>query len=388
MEHTPGEHVSDLIVVGAGIVGLAHAVEAVRRGLSVQIVERDAAAVGASVRNFGHACVTAQVGELFDLARRSREGWLDAAQQAGFWAPRAGAVVVARAQDELGVLEELAAVRGEDYVTLLSAREVRDRLGLRRGADAGSGHESAGPAAITGGAFLAQDLRVDPRTTVARIAAWLESLPGVQIHWRTTMLEAGDGVVATTRGDLRAEHVVVAVGHDLDYVLPEVAQRHEVRRCRLTMALVDAPHTFVCDSAILTATSMLRYDALAATTAAGEVRRRLSQQRPELLDIVANVMVTRRPDGTLLVGDSHHYGIEAPPFLDEDVTDLLLAEAGDVLGVDRFRVRQRWQGVYASSPTTPLVRETPTPGVHVVTVATGIGMTLAFGLARATLDSL
>ena len=37
----------DLAIVGAGIVGLAHAVEAVRRGLSVVVVERDERATGA-----------------------------------------------------------------------------------------------------------------------------------------------------------------------------------------------------------------------------------------------------------------------------------------------------------------------------------------------------
>jgi glycine/D-amino acid oxidase-like deaminating enzyme len=50
----------DLIVVGAGIVGLAHAYTAAKRGLSVCVVERDAACVGASIRNFGFITVTGQ----------------------------------------------------------------------------------------------------------------------------------------------------------------------------------------------------------------------------------------------------------------------------------------------------------------------------------------
>ena len=40
---------ADLVVVGAGIVGLAHAYEAHRRGLSVAIVDRDARPVGAPI---------------------------------------------------------------------------------------------------------------------------------------------------------------------------------------------------------------------------------------------------------------------------------------------------------------------------------------------------
>ncbi|WP_040157096.1 TIGR03364 family FAD-dependent oxidoreductase [Mobilicoccus massiliensis] len=371
MSDAHSDLVSDLVIVGAGIVGLAHAAEAVSRGLSVQIVERDAAAVGASVRNFGHACVTAQVGELRDLAESSREGWLAAASRAGFWAAEAGAVVVARASDEMGVLEEFAAAEG-DAVELLSAEETARRLG--RGAHEGD--------PIRGGALLTRDLRVDPRTVVAELAAHLESV-GVRIHWRHCVTGIEPGVVRTNRGDVRGERIVVAVGHDLDHLFPGVADAHELRRCRLSMALVDAP-SLSTDAAVLTATSMLRYDGMAQTSAAGEVRARLERERPELLDVGANVMFTRRPDGTVLVGDSHHYDLATPPFLDEDVADALLAEVARVVG-GSLRVRQRWQGVYASSPSTPLVRETPMSGVDVVTVSTGVGMTLAFGLARATL---
>jgi glycine/D-amino acid oxidase-like deaminating enzyme len=50
----------DVIVVGADIVGLAHAWVASRRGLRVLVVERDPRCVGASVRNFGFVTVTGQ----------------------------------------------------------------------------------------------------------------------------------------------------------------------------------------------------------------------------------------------------------------------------------------------------------------------------------------
>ncbi|MEV7024495.1 FAD-dependent oxidoreductase, partial [Kitasatospora sp. NPDC093558] len=83
---SPAPGRSDLVIVGAGIVGLAHAFEALANGLSVTVVERDRQPVGASVRNFGHCCISAQEGDLLGLARRSRAGWLRAAGAAGFWA--------------------------------------------------------------------------------------------------------------------------------------------------------------------------------------------------------------------------------------------------------------------------------------------------------------
>jgi glycine/D-amino acid oxidase-like deaminating enzyme len=59
----------DLAVVGAGIVGLAHALAAARLGKRV-VVDRDAQANGASVRNFGFVTVTGQArGEVWRRAQ-------------------------------------------------------------------------------------------------------------------------------------------------------------------------------------------------------------------------------------------------------------------------------------------------------------------------------
>ena len=84
----PRETVSDqhfdLAVVGAGIVGLAHAHAAVRRGLRVVVVERGTALIGSSVRNFGHIGVGMHTGIARQYAERARELWIELAAAAGF----------------------------------------------------------------------------------------------------------------------------------------------------------------------------------------------------------------------------------------------------------------------------------------------------------------
>ena len=74
----------DLAVVGAGIVGLATALAGIRRGLRVVVIDRDAQANGASVRNFGFITVTGQERRaMWARARRTREVWSEVAASAG-----------------------------------------------------------------------------------------------------------------------------------------------------------------------------------------------------------------------------------------------------------------------------------------------------------------
>src|SRR5277367_3150534 len=87
----------DLIVVGAGIVGLAHALAGCRAGLRVAVVERDARAAGASVRNFGFVTVTGQeAGITWRRAMRSRDVWAEVAPAAGIAVLQRGLLVAAR----------------------------------------------------------------------------------------------------------------------------------------------------------------------------------------------------------------------------------------------------------------------------------------------------
>ena len=388
--NSPGQAV-DVVVVGAGIIGLAHAAHAVANGLTVTIIERDHHAAGASVRNFGHCCITAQSGELYELAKTSRKYWLEFAEQAGFWAVESGAVVLARTDAEMAVLRELSAAREPGQVQLLSPAATRERLDpVAAGLPDGGTRQSVWPG-LVGGAFLRDDLRVDPRTTVAKLAEWLSRQPGVELHWNTAALgfsQSPDGVtVQTSRGALRAKQVFVCVGHDVDYLFPDLAAEHRIQRCALQMSLAAGPAGVRFTPAVLTATSMLRYPAFTDMPAAEALRSEVEAKQPELLDIGANVMFTQRPDGTIILGDSHHYHRTADPFLDETVTDALNNDISGRIGRP-LEIIERWQGIYASSDVAPILVRDIQPGVTVVSVTSGVGMTLSFGLAHRNVSRL
>ena len=363
-----------IAIVGAGIIGLAHAVAALDAGYRVTVLEQDARAVLASVRNFGHVGASAHAGELGELARESLPIWLSLVERAGVEARRSGTLVAARSDAEEAVLAELFDRGAPAGGRLLAGAEASALLNLA-------------PGALRAGALLPDDITANPRTAVARIAAWVGAHERGEVRFGTTVHAVGTGAVDTNRGRIESDHVIVAAGHLVGRLFPEIAERAEVRTCALQMHRVRPPHALGLGPAVLTGTSMLRYGAFAGP-AADALRAELVRTRPDLLEIEANVMFTQQADGTLLVGDSHIAFDAAPPFLDERWSRILLDETAALLGAERLEVVERWQGLYATSGVQDILRAEPLPGVSVVSLTTGVGMTVGLGLGARTIAAL
>ncbi|MFT3661697.1 MAG: TIGR03364 family FAD-dependent oxidoreductase [Gordonia sp. (in: high G+C Gram-positive bacteria)] len=352
----------DLVVVGAGIVGLGHAFHALERGKSVCVVERADRPVGASIRNFGHASVSAQSGEALEYGRAGRAVWTALAEQAGFWLRETGTYCAARTDAELAVLTEFA--RGE----VLDPDEFARRSGIR------TSH---------GGAWFAGDVQVDPREAAPAIARHLAAR-GAEFRWGVQAFGARSGVLDTSHGPIEADSIVYAVNHDVTRVLPAAVAGVTVRDCALHMMRVQAPVTLA--GPLLTGWSMLRYSGLADLPGVSRVRAELAERSPTGLDLDLHVMATPQRDGTVLLGDTHLREEFAAPFQEEAGFDLLLAEFAALIGTADITVRERWQGVYASSPGREFLCTEPEPGVFATIVTTGIGMTTAFGFTGALAD--
>ncbi|WP_127791798.1 TIGR03364 family FAD-dependent oxidoreductase [Agromyces sp. LHK192] len=363
---------ADVVVVGAGIVGLGVALAVADRGLSVIVVERGSEASGASIRNFGHLCVTPQTGVALEYGLAAREIWLRLARDAGVWLRESGTFVAARAHDELDVLSEFAEARAaQDARTPV---DLLDRAALEACVP-------VAPGSVIGGAMLPADLQANPRQALGAITAFLAAR-GVEFRFRTAVGRVAPGVVSTSRGDISAGQVVVAVNHDIDLLFPDAAERHGIVRCGLDMLRVAADLRMPLDAPLLTGWSLLRYGAFAALPATAALRERLHTDRPDLAAIDLNQMYTQLPDGSLIVGDTHYRGATVAPFQAESASEAMLEETVRLFGTGPFRVLERWQGVYASGPDDYLDVEVE-PGVHLAAATTGIGMTTGLGLAEA-----
>ena len=366
----------DVCVVGAGIVGLGHAHEARRRGLRVAVLDRDDRAVGASVRNFGHVFVAALGdGEDLECALRSRARWLQLGAAAGLPVREAGTVVVARAPDELAVLEGAAAnpLRG---ARMLSADEVAGLVPIPTDG-------------LVGGMHGGRDLQVDPRGAVAGLARLLEDDPGAEVRWRCPVHGIEPGAVHGAGVRVRAALIIVCPGPDYRELAPRLrAGLEPLSRCRLQMLRVAAPGGRRYAPALATGLSLIRYPAFARQPAAAALRARLSRERPELITAGIHLLVTQLPGGDLIIGDTHHYGETLSPFGDECLDELLIAEARRLLGASELAVRERWHGIYPSAPGGHFLTTTPFAGARIIEVISGLGMTMALGHAPATLDAL
>ena len=98
---------ADVAIVGAGILGLAHAYFAAKRGRSVVVFERTPRAQGASVRNFGMIWPIGQrPGIVHQTATRSRQIWNEMLDASGLHYRPTGSLHVVYHQDEADVARE------------------------------------------------------------------------------------------------------------------------------------------------------------------------------------------------------------------------------------------------------------------------------------------
>ncbi len=356
----------DVIVVGTGIVGLAHALAAARRGKQVLVIDRDAQANGASIRNFGFVTVTGQErGRVWDLARRSAAIWREVAEPAGIRIAQQGLLMVAQRPEAVAVLDaffETEMAEGCERLTGEAAQAL------------------CPPIQAAGAALLSHnDLRVESRTAIPLFAQWLETAHGVTFRRGLAVSHVETGAVHCTDGIYRAETIFVCPGDDWATLFPDVYAEAGIVRCKLQMLRLAAPG-WRLPAPVMSDLSLARYLGYAALPEANTLRARLEQEARAALDYGIHLITVQSEDGSLVVGDSHHYAPTPDPFSVDAVDAEILRQYEAVLG-PAPRIIERWTGTFASASGHSIVR-TPTEGVTLTVVTSGTGASTAFALAE------
>ena len=367
----------DLIVVGAGILGLAHALAAARRGLRVAVVERDARAAGASVRNFGFVTVSGQAdGPTRARALRSRAVWAEVAAPAGIDVLQRGAMVVARRAEALAVLREFASGAMGEGCEVMNAREATHRIPRLR-------------EAIAGALSSPHELRVEAREAIPRLARWLEGHHRVAFTWGVAALGVEATSVRHAGGRLDADAVVVTPGGAVTEFAPALAQRVRLRHCKLQMMRLRVPAPdFRLPAVVMSDLSLARYEGFASQPAARRLRERLDAECGRELANGVHLIVAQSADGSLVVGDSHHYDDHHDSLSRAEVEGLILGELHSVFALPGVEVVERWIGHYPVTDAGPVLAAELAPRARLVAVTSGTGMSTAFAIGEETVASL
>jgi D-hydroxyproline dehydrogenase subunit beta len=356
-------------VVGAGIIGLACARAAALRGLRVIVIDRDAQANGASVRNFGFVTVTGQErGRAWQRARKTSEIWQEVARKAGIPILQRGLWMTARRREALPIFEAFLNTEMGEGCELLSPAAAR-----ARGTQLGKQDVQA---VLTS----SRDIRVESREAVPRVAAWLAEQLNVVFLRQTTVLSVDPPKLETSRGRVQAGAAIVCPGDDLTGLYPEQIARYSVTRCKLQMLRLKDPG-FRLPGVVMSDLGLVRYAGYSALPEAEPLRARLKAEQGEHLSHGIHLIVAQGADGSLIVGDSHHYAPTPDPFANARVDELILEEYAAAIG-PAPEVLERWTGTYASCTDRTMLMDAPAPAVRVLIITSGSGASTGFAIGE------
>jgi D-hydroxyproline dehydrogenase subunit beta len=340
------------------------------------VIDRDAQANGASVRNFGFVTVTGQERGLpWDRARRACAIWQQVAEQARIPILQRGMWMTTRRAEGVAVLEAFLKTEMAEGCELLSRKEALSRA---------AGFVSGDVHAMLTSAI---DVRVESREAIPKIAAWLHEQYGVVFMRETAVLSVEPPQIGTTRGFVQAGSVVVCPGDDLVGLYAERIALYGVTRCKLQMLRLADPGKRL-PSALMSDLGLVRYAGYGALPEAAALRARLEKEQPLHLANGIHLIIVQSADGSLVVGDSHHYA-QTPDFSSDAAVDqLILDEFASATGRGAPAVIERWTGTYSSASNRTMFVDAPAPRVRLAMVTGGSGASTGFAIGEDVINDL
>jgi len=312
-------------------------------------------------------------GEHWRRAMRSRDVWQEIAGPAGIDIIHRGAIVAARRPEALAVVEAfLATELGERCAFLTPAELGKRQPELAEGA--------------LGALWSPHEVRVESKEAIPKLAAFLAEQRGVEFRRETAVIAVEPPRVETSRGPIEARAVIVCPGDDLATLFPERIAAHGVERCKLHMLRLADPG-FRLNAAVMADLSLARYAGFADLPEAAALKARVAAEQPAMIANGVHLIVVQSADGSLVVGDSHHYAKTPDPFAPDNVDELILDEYSTVFAGQKPEVVARWTGTYASANRT-MFADAPAENVRLVVITGGTGASTSFAIAEEVVADL
>lgn len=370
---------TEIAIIGAGIVGLAHALAAAKRGFKVTVFERNLAAVGASIRNFGMVWPIGQpAGKLRDRALRSRDIWIEIAEKAGLYLDRTGSLLPVYRQDELAVLEEFIATNtAEETIALINAEEVAKKS----------------TAIITdgllGALWSSTEMTVDPREVIQKLPAFLADNYSLEFQFGQAVTTISYPKFQVGNQTWTADQIIVCSGADFETLYPGLYIESGITKVKLQMMrTIPQPDHWRLGPALCAGLTLTHYASFSHCQTLETLKKRIEIETPYFPQWGIHVMVSQNGVGELILGDSHEYGLNPDPYDRMEINNYVLDYLRKFAQFPSLEIAEVWHGIYAKLPgKTEFIAELE-PNVMVVNALSGAGMTLSFGLAEENIAKL
>ncbi|MEM0925250.1 MAG: TIGR03364 family FAD-dependent oxidoreductase [Planctomycetota bacterium] len=376
-------HETDIIVVGGGILGAFHAYAALQCGYRVTLLERHAKPRGATVRNFGQIVPSGMSRNWQRLGRKSLEVYESLQSKVDLSLRQLGTTYLASDREELGLLEELAAInRDEGYRSnLLTAAECKKQL------------PSVRSDYCVGGLSFPEEFSANPRQLIHRFLDYLKENPRCLVRFdsnvQSLVVDNSKLVLATTTAGDRfsGNKAVVCGGHEFSSLFPEVFRKSDLEVVKLQMLRLRSGTDVALPGNILTGRSIRRYESFSECESWNAVK----SKEPD--DSFAkrwgiHLLLKQESDGSIILGDSHEY---APACQSDklgfdtrwDINEFFLDEARKIVDLPSWEIESSWSGIYCQAKNeNGVFRSVIDDRIHIVTGIGGKGMTASPGYSQ------
>lgn len=376
----------DLIVVGGGVLGTFHAYHAVKKGLSVIILEKDAKPNGATVRNFGQVVPSGMNQKWQNFGRESLAIYKEIQKEFDITIRQNGTVYLASNEEEVQLIEELHEINNQNNYTseLLTKQQCLNKYdGLR------SDYCKAG-------LFFPQEVTVEPRTMILQLHSFLKE-QGVQVCYNTTVINTeeinGEVQVTSSNGEeFKASKVLICNGSDFKTLYPSIYNESDLVVSKLQMMQTKPQGNYRLNGSILTGLTIRRYEAFEECPSWNLIK---SKENPNSFEkkYGVHILFKQATDGSIILGDSHEYAdaknIDNLGFdLKEKIDNFMLQEAKKIIELPNYEIQHRWVGFYSQCKTKDIFEHTIGDNIHIVTGIGGKGMTGSAGFSKEKINKV
>jgi FAD dependent oxidoreductase TIGR03364 len=369
----------DFVIIGGGILGLAHAYLALKAGKSVLLLEKNDRAVGASIRNFGQIVPSGFGREWQHYGKISTKVYQDIQAQYNINIKQEGSVYFASNDEEDTLLQELAVINSaSDHTSVLLDKQECHRL-----------YPELRPGYCTSGLFFSDEVKADPATTVRLITSYLVDVLGLVVRFNTfiTDVYANDteAIAFDSFGQkFIGENLLVCTGDDYQTLYPWLYRNETIRLVKLQMMEL-VPQNVLLKGSILTGLTIRRYESFQECPSYGYIK---SLESPEALynTLGVHILFSQNSDSSIILGDSHEYAPSnaLSTLMNHEtknsINDYILQLASEILELD-YTVRKSWIGVYSQEETKGIFNQKIDQRIRIITGIGGKGMTASFGWA-------